>query len=298
MSREQAESHPIDRDALARLWRQALDEDGADHDVTTQIAFVEDRHGTAHIRAREPGIFAGRVVLDLLAETYRDRLVVRSDVDDGRLIDRDTAIACLDGSIPLMLSIERTVLNFLQRLCGVATLTGRFVEAVRGTGARIYDTRKTIPGWRMLDKYAVRCGGGCNHRFGLHDAVLVKDNHLAGVPADRLTIVAADMLRRRMGLDRQPDFVEFEADDLEQLDELLRVPGVDVILLDNFTIEQMRQAVALRNQLGLAGKVELEASGNVTLETVRDVAETGVERIAVGALTHSAPALDLGMDIR
>jgi len=296
MQRDQAPSQPIDRDALARLWRMALDEDGADADVTARLVFVEDRPATVQVRARAPGVFAGCVLLDLLADLYRNGLSVKVNVDDGATLARGTEIACLGGPARRIVAIERTLLNFLQHLSGVATLTRRFVEAVAGTQARIYDTRKTIPGLRALAKYAVRCGGGFNHRFGLHDAVLVKDNHLAGIPADQLAIAATEMLRRRMTLDRQPAFIEFEADDLAQVDELLRVAGINVILLDNFTLEQMREAVALRDRLALASQVELEASGNVTLDTVGAVAATGVDRIAVGALTHSAPALDIGMD--
>ncbi|GAG51454.1 unnamed protein product, partial [marine sediment metagenome] len=169
--------------------------------------------------------------------------------------------------------------------------------AVAGTKAKIYDTRKTVPGWRQLDKYAVRCGGGSNHRMGLHDAILVKDNHLAKIETNELATAAFEMIDEAAKLTPPPEFVEFEVDTMEQLDELLQVSGIDVILLDNFAIERMRKAVARRDKAGLTSKVELEASGNIDLNNVGAVADTGVDRIAVGAITHSAPALDLGMEI-
>jgi len=181
-------------------------------------------------------------------------------------------------------------------MSGVATMTHRFVEAVGRTHAKIYDTRKTIPGFRMLDKFAVRCGGGHNHRTGLYDAILIKDNHIAGIPTQRLAHTVMAMLNGIERLPSEPAFVEVECDDLEQFAELLKVVGIDVILLDNFSLDHLREAVRLRDGAGLRGKVELEASGGVTLETVSDVANAGVERIAVGAITHSAPALDMGLD--
>jgi nicotinate-nucleotide pyrophosphorylase (carboxylating) len=195
-----------------------------------------------------------------------------------------------------MLAAERTLLNFLQHLSGVATLTHRFVTAVAGTHAKIYDTRKTSPGLRTLDKYAVRCGGGHSHRTGLYDAVLIKDNHLAGIPPSRLAHTVSDMLGRIEALPRRPAFVEVECDTTEQFAELLKVVGLDVILLDNFELEGLQEAVKLRDDAGFRGKLELEASGGVTLENVRAVAGTGVERIAVGAITHSAPAFDLSLE--
>jgi nicotinate-nucleotide pyrophosphorylase (carboxylating) len=265
--------------------------------VTCEVAVAERAVGVGHIHGRQSGVFAGRVVFDLFGEIYAGPLKVQVHLEDGQPLAADTRIATLAGSRKLLLGIERTLLNFLGRLCGVATLTRRFVDAVAGTRSKIYDTRKTLPGWRQLDKYAVRCGGGYNHRMGLHDAILVKDNHIAGIPLNQLAAAAAEMIRRRERLILQPDFVEFEADTLEQLDELLKVSGIDVILLDNFTPDQMRLAVQRRDAAGLADKLLLEASGSVDLDHVRAIAKTGVERIAVGALTHSAPALDIGMEI-
>ena len=178
----------------------------------------------------------------------------------------------------------------------MATLTGKFVSAVAGTHAKIYDTRKTTPGLRTLEKYAVRCGGGHNHRIGLYDAVLIKDNHLAGIPVNRLAHTVFEMLNRIETLPVRPAFVEVECDGLDQLSELVKVVGIDLILLDNFEVGDLRAAVQMRNDAGLRGKVELEASGGATLDTVRAIAQAGVERIAVGAITHSTPSLDLGLD--
>jgi nicotinate-nucleotide pyrophosphorylase (carboxylating) len=181
-------------------------------------------------------------------------------------------------------------------MSGVATHTHRFVRRVAGTGAKIYDTRKTVPGHRLLDKYAVRCGGGFNHRVGLYDGLLVKDNHLAHVPHKELASFLANVVNRCRAEDPSR-LVEIEVDSLEQLREVLKVDGVQVILLDNMDCPKMADAVQLRDRAGRKGQVELEASGGVTLETVRSIAATGVERIAVGAITHSAPALDVGLDI-
>ncbi|MFH0979975.1 MAG: carboxylating nicotinate-nucleotide diphosphorylase [Planctomycetota bacterium] len=215
---------------------------------------------------------------------------------DGTYFERTPVrLAILIGPNRSVLATERVLLNFLQRLCGVATLTRRYVDAVVGTTAKIYDTRKTTPGWRLLEKYAVRCGGGHNHRMGLYDAVLLKDNHLAGIPVERLSYAVFDMLNRAADLSPVPKFVEVEADSLEQLEELFKVVGIHIILLDNFGLDDLRRAVARRDALGLKGRVELEASGGITLANAAEVARTGVDRISVGALTHSATAVDLSL---
>ncbi|UCD30556.1 MAG: carboxylating nicotinate-nucleotide diphosphorylase [Planctomycetota bacterium] len=288
--------HP-NREQLRRLWENALAEDGFENDVTSLLVINEGIAGSAQIVARQAGIFAGAIIFDVLKEAYAQRITVRLQVGDGDALKADTTIATLTGPIRLLLGIERTLLNFLQRLCGVATLTRQYVDAVAGTRAKIYDTRKTVPGWRQLDKYAVGCGGGQNHRMGLHDAILVKDNHLAHIEISELLPVVSEMVNEASRLNPPPGFVEFEVDSVEQLDELLKVSGIDVILLDNFTIDLMRKAVARRDALDLAGKIELEASGNIVLNNVRKIAETGVDRISLGAITHSAPALDIGMEI-
>jgi nicotinate-nucleotide pyrophosphorylase (carboxylating) len=188
------------------------------------------------------------------------------------------------------------MLNFLQRLSGIATLTHRFVRRVEGTSARILDTRKTTPGWRALEKYAVAAGGGVNHRMGLFDGVLVKDNHLAGVATkDLARFLSGVVARGRAESARR--FIEVEVDNLDQFREVLKVDGIDAVLLDNMDCPKMEQAVEMRNHAGKKGRLELEASGGVTLDTVRTIALTGVDRISVGALTHSPTALDIGMDV-
>ena len=210
------------------------------------------------------------------------------------LLETDGIDALRERLVPLATVITPN-LSEAERLCGVATATRAYVWEVEGTGAVICDTRKTLPGWRVLDKYAVRCGGGSNHRDGLHDAVLIKDNHLAGVPEDRLSFAVFDMLNR-LPAEPKPKFVEAEAQSLAAFTQLLKVVGVDIILLDNFPVEDLLKAVELRKAEGLAGKIQLEASGGITLKNVRAVAETGVERISVGAITHSAASIDLCLE--
>jgi nicotinate-nucleotide pyrophosphorylase (carboxylating) len=208
---------------------------------------------------------------------------------DGDRVDPGSDVLAVSGRVRSLVAAERTALNYLQRLAGIATLTRRYVEAVAGTGATILDTRKTIPGWRALDKYAVRCGGGANHRMGLFDAAMVKDNHLAcglGGPA------LGDAIRRLKAA-HPTAWVELEADRLDQVRAFLDVEGVDRILLDNMPPATLCEAVAL-----VAGRIPLEASGGVNLDTVRAIAGTGVDFISVGAITHSAPALDLALDFR
>jgi len=277
----------------------ALAEDGFDRDVTCTAMFPAlDLEPTGRFRlvSRQAGTFAGAAVLNALASRFSSRVAIRRSIDDGDAFAAGDSLGVIEGDVRTVLGFERTLLNFLQRLCGVATMTRRFVDAVAGTGVRIYDTRKTLPGWRELDKYAVRCGGGCNHRMGLHDAVLVKDNHLATVPLGRLAEVAGEIAERAARLQPRPAFVEIEVDSLEQFRQVLGVPGVDVILLDNFGLGAMSEAVSLRDDRGLRGRVELEVSGGVTLHTIEAIARTGVDRVAVGALTHSACAIDLGLD--
>ncbi|MFQ5429270.1 MAG: carboxylating nicotinate-nucleotide diphosphorylase [Phycisphaerae bacterium] len=286
---------------LGTLFDLARQEDwGTSGDLTSALlpeSALQSR-GTWELVAREPGRFCGAEILPrLLASLAPDiEAAWRRPAPDGRPIAAGEVIARFTGPIGQMLSAERTVLNFLQRLSGVATLTRRYVDAVAGLPVGIYDTRKTTPGLRELEKYAVRCGGGRNHRVGLYDAVLIKDNHLAAMEDHGLAHAVSAMLGRLAQERAAPAFVEVECDSLGQVSELLKVVGVDVILLDNFSVSDLREAVRLRDAAVLRGKVALEASGGVTLETVRAVAETDVERIAVGALTHSARFLDLGLD--
>ncbi len=288
----------LDRKRLRRQWEDALDEDGAANDITSMVAASSNQAIKASVVAREPGVFAGAAIFEVLKEACPTDLSVTVRVEDSAPLQPATVIAQLQGASRQILSIERTLLNFLQRVCGVATATRAYVDAVAGTRARIYDTRKTIPGWRHLDKYAVRCGGGKNHRMGLHDAILVKDNHLAGVGVAQLKAAVADVIKAARQLSPPPRFLELEVDNLEQFDQVVELTGIDVILLDNFSPDDMRKAVARRDELGLLGKLQLEASGGVGLDRVAQIAATGVERIAIGAITHSVRALDIALDFQ
>ncbi len=280
------------------LAEMAREEDLGTGDITS--ALLPD-HGRTRYRllAREPGVFAGRIVAEEIVQAYDADVTLDwgNVARDGLVINEaPMELAKLEGPRQCILQIERVLLNFLQRLSGIATATRAFNEAVKGTGARIFDTRKTTPGWRLLEKYAVRCGGGYNHRMGLHDAVLIKDNHLAGVATDRLAAHVFSMLNRLDAGGVQPKYVAVEADTLPQAIELFKVVGIQIVLLDNFSIDDLRAAVQRRNDEGLRGRVELEASGGITLQNVRAVAETGVERISVGAITHSVKSLDMAVE--
>jgi nicotinate-nucleotide pyrophosphorylase (carboxylating) len=262
-----------------------------------------DATGVGTLMQREVGVACGLPIVEMVCRAYDERLRVELipgfhlEVIEGRFSDaRETPLLRLRGPMRSLLSAERLILNFLQRMSGVATHTHRFVRRVAGTQARIFDTRKTVPGMRLLDKYAVRCGGGFNHRVGLYDGLLIKDNHLAAVPLRELADYLAAVVARSRSEDPSR-LVEVEVDRLDQMREVLKVDGVQVILLDNMDCPTMEQAVQLRDRTGRKGQVELEASGGVTLETVRSIASTGAERIAVGAVTHSAPALDIGLDV-
>ncbi len=304
----------IDEDRLQRLIALAKEEDlGAAGDITTQAVSGQQSavsgQGNAQIVSRTDGVICGLSIAPFVLAAYDANLrLEKSEVSDGGWVSAGAVLGSIRGEWGSILACERVVLNFLQRLSGIATQTQRFVEAVAGTSAKIYDTRKTTPGLRDLEKYAVRCGGGHNHRHGLHDAVLVKDNHLASVPLDRLAQRAFEILNEvsEFASPQRPNrtaqeqwhaaFVEFEVDSLEQFEQLLKVVGIDVILLDNFSRVDLRRAVEIRDRQGLEDKLALEASGGITLDTVRPIAETGVERISVGALTHSAAAMDISLE--
>lgn len=288
-----------DDEGVRRLIELAKSEDYGQGDISSSLLADPQQRATFHLLAKQRGVFAGREVAAAVLYAYGTSLDIEwtaSGVHGRRLDSVPTHLATICGPLDTILSAERVLLNFLQRLCGVATLTRAFVDAVVGTNATIYDTRKTTPGWRTLEKYAVRCGGGSNHRMGLYDAVLIKDNHLAGIETTRLAHAVFEMLSRLSLREVKPTFVEIEAEGVEQVKQILKVVGIDAILLDNFSLDQLREAVILRDNLGLRGKVALEASGGMTLPTIRSVAETGVDRISVGALTHSAVALDLSLD--
>lgn len=290
---------PSHDDALSKLIALARQEDLGDGDLTTSLMPEADVPAAFDIVAKQEGVLAGRQIAEKVLAAFDPHLTIHWSgwAEDGRdICGTPKSLATVNGSLRSILSAERVFLNFLQRLCGVATATRHFVQAVSGTQAQILDTRKTVPGWRSLDKYAVRCGGGRNHREGLFDAVLIKDNHLAGVPIERLAGRVFEMLNAMGSLSRKPAFVEVEAASLAQMRELCNVVGIDVILLDNFAVSELAAAVAYRDSMGLGRRVELEASGGVNLQSVRAIAETGVERISVGAITHSAAALDLSLE--
>ena len=283
---------------LRALLAMAVAEDLGGGDVTAAM-LSDDVRAEGILVAREPLVFCGGVFLAEICAAYDETIAVDVQADDGADLQTGAVIARIDGPACSVLAAERVALNFLQKLSGIATLTARYVRAAAGTGAEILDTRKTTPGWRVLEKYAVRCGGGVNHRMGLYDAVLIKDNHLAVLAAagvdDPIAELAARFPDVRASL-ADGGFIEIEVDTLDQFDAALPL-GADVILLDNMSPEQMHQAAGRRDAAGLSGKLLLEASGGITLENVRQAAETGVERIALGSLTHSARAMDIALDI-
>jgi nicotinate-nucleotide pyrophosphorylase (carboxylating) len=300
MQDRQAMSHPrtnfgygeVERSNLEALLPMAMAEDlGEVGDITTMATVPSQARGAAHLVARSPGVLAGLPVAERLAAEFALLDDWRAFQADGDRLEAGTIVARLAGPMRSLLAMERIALNFLQRLSGIATLTARFVAATAGTRAAIYDTRKTTPGWRALEKYAVRCGGGQNHRFGLYDAVLIKDNHLAWLQARGVDLAAAVATARA----NVPTgtVIEVEVDTLEQLDVALGC-GPDIVLVDNIGSHGLTEAVRRRD--AGAPAVLLEASGGVSLASVGAMAATGVDRISVGALTHSAPALDLAMD--
>lgn len=301
----QIEWNEILAEDCRRLVRLAVAEDlNRTFDWTTVSLAPAGSRGGAELVVRTAGVLAGLPAAALVLEEMNAQVQWQTLVGDGAQVSAGTTVARLAGSARDLLTCERTLLNFVGRLSGIATLTRQYVDAVVGTTARIYDTRKTTPGWRRLEKYAVRCGGGHNHRTGLFDAILIKDNHLAlGRQTDSGThytpFEAAETARRfvREVLAGDPlgetMIIEIEVDSLDQLRQVLPAQP-DIVLLDNMLPDQLRQAVAIRQEL--RAEVELEASGGVNLSTVRSIAQTGVDRISIGALTHSAPSLDVGLD--
>ena len=276
---------PLAEPDIVALVYEALEEDAALDDTTTLATVLPTRHARARLVARERGIVAG-VPLALAAFHVLDSTVqIRVDAEDGAVVEAGAAVLFLSGHARGLLSAERTALNFLQHLSGIATLTRRYVDAVQGTGTAILDTRKTLPGWRRLEKYAVRCGGGVNHRADLSAAVLIKDNHLAAVDGD-----VAVAVRRVREHAREAVQVQVECDRPDQVRAAVE-SGADAVLLDNMSLPQLRECVAIAK-----GRCTTEASGGVRLDGVRAIAETGVNRISVGAITHSAPALNLALD--
>ncbi len=269
-------------------------------DWTTVCLIEPERYGGCQIVPRESGICAGLATLPWIIDEFDAELEQECLIRDGDPLVSGQPIARLRGNVRDLLTSERTILNIISRLCGIATLTRQYVDEVASSGARLYDTRKTTPGWRLLEKYAVHCGGGCNHRSGLYDGFLIKDNHLA-LAGDENGPLAADAAAEKaiawrgaeVEMMRAPKIVEIEVDSIAQLRDVLPV-GPDIVLLDNFTLDELREAVAIRD--AAKSHVELEASGNVRIDTISQIAATGVDRISSGALTHQATSLDLGMD--
>ncbi|MBI3417772.1 MAG: carboxylating nicotinate-nucleotide diphosphorylase [Verrucomicrobia bacterium] len=278
----------LSADEIRRAVQTALAEDIGTGDVTTLATIPADASARALMVAREPLVVAGLSFAEAAFAECDSSVKCERLVADGQQVNKGETLLCLHGPARALLTAERVALNFVQRLSGVATLTRQFVEAVHGTRAQILDTRKTTPGWRRFEKCAVTCGGGRNHRFGLFDLVLIKDNHLAALRAELPNAIAAAVQRARALYPQLK--IEVEADTLEQAHQAVEARA-DIILLDNMTLAQLREAVALVN-----GRAQTEASGGVNLQTVRAIAETGVDFISVGALTHSARAVDIALD--
>jgi nicotinate-nucleotide pyrophosphorylase (carboxylating) len=287
MSQKPTSLKPPPAENLRRIIAHALAEDigvgGAQGDITSQLLIPEGKQGVLQFNAREPMVAAGCFIPALVFEQLDSRVDVQARVDEGRKVIAGQTLVVARGPARLLLTGERVALNLMQRACGVATLTRQFTDLAAGTKAVILDTRKTMPGLRDLDKYAVRAGGGANHRMGLYDMVLIKDNHIALAGSVGEAVATA---RAGTGLP-----VEVECDTLAQVQEALAAQP-DRILLDNMPPDMLAQAVAMAS-----GRVKLEASGGVNLQTVRAIAQTGVDYISIGALTHSAPAVDIGADI-
>ncbi|HRY47223.1 MAG TPA: carboxylating nicotinate-nucleotide diphosphorylase [Candidatus Paceibacterota bacterium] len=278
----------LTRDEVRKAVQLALDEDIGSGDATSLAVIPPALDSRANMVAREPMVVAG---IALAMESFRARsnsVTMQQRVEDGQSAKAGQSLLFIEGSTQALLTAERVALNFIQRLSGVATLTAQYVRAIQGTKAKILDTRKTTPGWRRLEKYAVSCGGGHNHRFGLYDMILIKDNHLAALRDARPNPVAAAVKLARA---KYPQLkVEVEADTVAQAEQAAEA-GADIILLDNMALDQLRATVRLIN-----GLAKTEASGGVNLQTVRAIAETGVDFISVGALTHSARSVDIGLD--
>ncbi len=278
------------------LIQMAIEEDLGGGDLTSELLFKDDTIDKANIISREEIVVCGIPIIKEILSFYDKRLKLKAFVNDGESAHIGRKIATIEGPLRPMLSAERVILNFMQRLSGIATNTRKYVNAIQGTKAKIYDTRKTLPGWRILEKYAVRCGGGYNHRLGLYDGILVKDNHLAQLGRN-----FQPKLKKMVNEARKIKGIKFVAVEVDHVDDqlnyVLEIPGIDIVLLDNMGQWQLKHAVDMRNKMcGKNKKPMLEASGNITLSNVSAIAQSGIDRIAVGALTHSAAAVDIGLD--
>ena len=284
----------LDNERVNKLIDMAIEEDYGGRDPSSELMIPAGAKGKSYIITREEIVVSGMNVARDVLKRYNPKLKLKILKHDGQRANVADRLGVIEGPIRPMLSAERVVLNFLQRMCGIATMTYKFVHAVRGTQAKIYDTRKTIPGWRELEKYAVRCGKGHNHRFSLREAVMFKDNHIA-----QLGKKFEPRLKDLVGKAKKMQGVKFicvEVDHVDdQLNHVLKVPGIDVVLLDNMGQWQYKHAVAMRNKM-CGDKPLLEASGGITLNNVRQIALCGVDRISIGAITHGAISVDIGLD--
>lgn len=284
-----------EREEAKQLIKLALAEDLGDcGDLTSLSMIPDDSKAAVNIVARKPGYVAGVAVAEIVFQIYDKTVQFETKIPDGGELKPGDVVATVSGSTQSLLSGERTALNFLTHLSGIATLTSQFVKLVEHTDAKVLDTRKTLPAYRYLQKFAVRCGGGTNHRIGLFDGILIKDNHLAAWAESSDKVAEAVIASREFATKNGHEVpIEIEVDTLAQYKDALQ-GAPDIVLLDNMSLDQLREAVSIRNES--APKVQLEASGGVNLTTIKDIAETGVDRISVGALTHSAIALDLAFD--
>lgn len=275
----------IDKKDLDRIIKYAIKEDAGKKDITTESIIPESRKAKAYFIAKDDGVICGLKVARRVFEHLNKKIKWKNLVIDGNEVKAGTKLAVVEGSLKTLLTGERTALNFLQRMSGIATLTKKYVNEISDTSSKLLDTRKTVPGLRMLDKYAVKTGGGTNHRIGLFDMVLIKDNHIkAAGTVTKAVLQVKKVLKRKFP-------IEVEVNSIEQFNEALNL-DVDIIMLDNMSIEEMKRAVEIAK-----GKVKTEASGKINLDNIKAVAETGVDYISVGALTHSVKALDISMEI-
>ncbi|MEK6767241.1 MAG: carboxylating nicotinate-nucleotide diphosphorylase [Planctomycetota bacterium] len=292
----------FDFEEIKEIVHLAIKEDIGDGDITSKIFIPEGSESEGTIIVKETGIVAGLPVAGYVLSQLDKDLIFTSNIEDGSRVERGTEIARVKGLTISLLSAERVVLNFIQRLSGIATATNRFAEKVKGYKAQIMDTRKTVPGWRYLEKYAVRVGGGVNHRMGLYDHILIKDNHLKIMEYEKENGAIVRLVKKARKQIENGTLIEVEVEDLSQVKDTADA-GVDIILFDNMEPSKIREAVNMvkeyeRNQGARTGKAILtEASGNITLQNVEEYAKAGVDRISVGAITHSARALDISFEI-
>jgi len=281
---------------ISKLIDMAIEEDYGGRDPSSELMIPKGAKGKASIITREEIVVSGMNIAKETLKRYDSKLKLKILKHDGQRANVADKLGVIEGPVRSMLTAERVILNFLQRLCGIATMTYKYVHAVRGTKAKIYDTRKTIPGWRELEKYAVRCGKGHNHRYNLSEAVMFKDNHIVQLGIGKNLTGKLKKLVADAEKIESVKFICVEVDHVDdQLNYVLKVPGIDVVLLDNMGQWQYKHAVAMRDKM-CGGKPLLEASGGITLNNVRQIALCGVDRISIGAITHSAVSVDIGLD--